>query len=82
MHHLSTLAATTKKTPSLYRYLAHHLLLVMEVFSEEVIQGAILIKAVEELGYSSLHPQQEFAVKQFVCGNDVFVCLPTGSEKS
>ena len=53
----------------------------MEVFSEEAIQGPI-IKAVEELGYSSLRSQQELAVKQFVCGNDVFVCLPTGSEKS
>ena len=30
-------------------------------------------------GYSSLRPQQELVVKQFVCGNDVFV---TGSEKS
>ena len=40
------------------------------------------IKAVKELGYSSVHPQQELAVKQFVCGNDVFVCLPTDSEKS
>ena len=39
------------------------------------------IKAVEELGYLSLRPQQELAVKQFVCGN-VFVCLPTHSEKS
>ena len=39
------------------------------------------IKAVEELGSSSLCPQQELAVKHFVCGNDVFVCLPTGSEK-
>ena len=82
MHDLSALAATIKKTPLLYCYLALHLLLAMEVFSEEAIQGAILIKAVEELEYSSLRPQQELAVKQFVCGNDVFVCLPTGSEKS
>ena len=52
----------------------------MEVFSEEAIQGAIAIKAVEELGYSNLRLQQELAVKQ--CGNGVFVCLPTGSEKS
>ena len=34
------------------------------------------VKAVEDLGYSR---QQELAVKQFVCGNDV-LCLPTGSE--
>ena len=39
-------------------------------------------KAAEEIGYSSLRPQQELAVKQFVSGNDVFVCLPTGSGKS
>ena len=80
MHDLSTLAATTKKTLSLYRYLAHHLLLAMEVFSEEVIQGAIL-RLLKSLGIQA-YTQQEFAVKQFVCGNDVLVCLPTGSEKS
>ena len=81
MHDLSALAATTKNTPSLYHYLALHLLLTVEVFSEEAIQGAIL-RHVEELEYSSLRPQQELPVKQFVCGNDLFVCLPTGSEKS
>ena len=42
VHDLSALEATTKKTPSLYRYLALHLLLAMEVISEEAVQGAIL----------------------------------------
>ena len=79
MHDLSALAATTKKTPSLYRYLASHLLLAMEVFLEEAIQGAIL-RLLKSLSIRALRPQQELAVKQFACGNDVFVCLPTGSE--
>ena len=70
--HLSALAATTKKTPSLYRYLARHLLLAMEVFSEEPFQGAIL-RLLKRLSIRALRPQQEPAVKQFVCGNDVFV---------
>ena len=39
-------------------------------------------KAVETLGNSFLHPQQDLAVKTFLQGNDVFVCLPTGSGKS
>ena len=52
----------------------------MEVFSEEAIQGAILRLLIKELVYSSVRPQQELAVKQFVCGNDVFVCLQTDSK--
>ena len=81
MYDLSALAATTKKTPSLYLYLALHLLLALEVFSEEAIQGAIL-RLLKSLGIRSYTLQQELAVKQFIYDNDVFVCLPTGSEKS
>ena len=78
MHDFSALAATTKKTPSLYHYLALHLLLAMEVFSEEAIQGA---KAFEELGYSSLRPQHEHAVKPFVVAM-MCLCVSQQAERS
>lgn len=39
-------------------------------------------EAVKDLGYKSLSSEQEAAVKHFVGGSDVFVCLPTGSGKS
>ena len=38
--------------------------------------------AAQELGYAELKPSQQRAIKVFVEGHDVFVCLPTGSDKS
>ena len=38
--------------------------------------------AAELLGYELLRPRQRQAVKAFLSGRDVFVCLPTGSGKS
>ena len=39
-------------------------------------------EALKRLGYSELRPQQEEVVRKLVQGHDVFVSLPTGSEKS
>ena len=36
----------------------------------------------EKLGYKELRPKQILAVRHFLCGNDVFLSLPTGSGKS
>ena len=58
-----------------------HLVPAMFRYEEGAIQRAV-IKATETLGYTSLCPQQEQAVRTFVLGNDVFVCLPTWSGKS
>ena len=35
-----------------------------------------------KLGLSALKPEQEQAIKNFVRGKDVFVCLPTGYGES
>jgi len=51
------------------------------VFSESAVDSAIR-GAAKKLGYMQLRNQQVRAVKMFVRGNDVFVCLPTGSGKS
>ncbi len=54
----------------------------MARYEESVVQKA-LFKALQRFGYSSFRSsQQELAIKHFVQGNDVFVCLPTGSGKS
>ena len=42
----------------------------------------IIMAAGEKLGYKELKDKQMEAVKAFVSGNDVFVCLPTGYGKS
>ena len=43
---------------------------------------AALEKVVVTLGYTSLKQEQKDAIKEFVKGHDVFVCLPTGFGKS
>ena len=48
---------------------------------EEVISVAIYSTAAP-LGYASLKPCQESAVKAFISGKDIFVSLPTGYGKS
>lgn len=53
----------------------------MALFSEKAIAEAVL-HAAHKLGYAELRPPQELAIQKFVAGNDVFVCLPTGSGKS
>jgi len=49
--------------------------------SERDIRQAILTAAAK-LGYEELRPKQSQALRSFVSGCDVFVCLPTGSGKS
>jgi ATP-dependent DNA helicase RecQ len=41
-----------------------------------------LAEAAAKLGYFDLKVEQKDVIKQFVNGNDVFVCLPTGYGKS
>ena len=41
-----------------------------------------MVDADQELGYAELKPSQQRAIKAFVEGHDVFVCLPTGRGKS
>ena len=50
-------------------------------FDAEVISLAIT-RATNKLEYKQLRPKQELAVKSFLAGSNVFVCLPTGSGKS
>ena len=50
-------------------------------YSAERIQEA-LCHATAELGFLELREQQKITVRHFLQGNDVFVCLPTGSGKS
>ena len=38
--------------------------------------------AIQYLGYENLLPEQKTAIINFVCGHNVFVCLPTGFGKS
>ncbi len=47
-------------------------------FSDENIKMAIL-SAFQRLGFDRPTAEQEEAVKEFICGRDVFVSLPTGS---
>ena len=50
--------------------------------NSEVRISKAISYATEALGYSELRPNQELAVKHFLCGHDVFVSLPTRSSKS
>ena len=40
------------------------------------------IKASQQLGYATIRPDQNRAIKSFMEGHDVFISLPTGSGKS
>ena len=53
----------------------------MALYSKQAINYAIS-KATEELGYTELRPNQLAALRSFMNGRDMFVCLPTGSGKS
>ena len=46
-----------------------------------VYESPAIEKAAMLLGFPKLHLHQEVAVKTFVRGSDMFVCLPTGSGK-
>ncbi len=50
-------------------------------FSDENIKMAIL-SAFQRLGFDRPTAEQEEAGKEFICGREVFVSLPTGSGKS
>ena len=43
---------------------------------------AVIIRASQRLGYSSVRDKQLLAIRTFMEGNDVFISLPTGSGKS
>ncbi len=47
----------------------------------ELVSRAIS-EASKLLGYTRLREGQELAIREFLKGKDVFVCLPTGSGKS
>ena len=42
----------------------------------------VISRAASVLGFSCLNDKQKEVISQFVAGNDVFVCLPTGFGKS
>ena len=52
----------------------------MECSERDVRQA--MLTAAAKLGYEELRPKQSQAIRSFVSGFDVFVCLPTGSGKS
>ena len=43
---------------------------------------AVIIRASQRLGYSSVRDKQLLAIRTFMEGNYVFISLPTGSGKS
>ena len=44
--------------------------------------GSIIIRASQRLGYNGVWPMQLQAITLLMEGNDVFICLSTGSGKS
>ena len=48
---------------------------------EETVQSFQTV-AVEELGYMNLRVKQKEAILHYLQGKDVFVSLPTGSDKA
>ena len=50
---------------------------VIDQFLEAL--DSIIIRASQRLGYTGVRPMQLQAIRE---GNDVFICLPTGSGKS
>ena len=53
---------------------------VIDQFLEAL--DSIIIRASQRLGYTGVRPMQLQAIRSFMEGNDVFICLPTGSGKS
>ena len=51
------------------------------MMAQKLVHEAIS-NATKALGYEQLRTKQEMAVRSFLSGKDVFVCLPTGSGKS
>ena len=49
--------------------------------SNQELESAIM-QASQQLGYATIRPDQNTAIKSFMEGRDVFICLPTGSGKS
>ncbi len=45
-------------------------------------EEAAIVNAAECMGYKSLRDEQKQAVRGFLSGRDVFVCLPTGYGKT
>ena len=43
---------------------------------------AVIIRASQRLGYSSVRDKQLLAIRTFMESNDVFISLPTGNGKS
>lgn len=41
-----------------------------------------ILEAIQKMGYDRPSENQALAINHFVRGNDVFICLPTGSGKS
>ena len=50
--------------------------------SSNCLYGSIIIRASQRLGYTVVRPMQLQAIRSFMEGNDVLICLPTGSGKS
>lgn len=49
---------------------------------EENAAVTAILKAAQFMGYQHLKEEQKLALKSFIGGRDVFVCLPTGYGKT